>query len=211
MILKNKGDICQLDYAKALVPGTEMVISLKWTNGSGLMKRIMGQGALDIDLGCYYEMDNGEKLLIDALQFSEDYGGREQKTRQGCFVAPPYIWHCGDNRGMGRESIETILVNPLGLNQLRRLMIYAYVYDGSPRWAEAQATLEISLPGYESTLIEVNTMGSERFCAIASIDVNPEDSCLVISKLDTFHSGHSTCDRVYGWGFTYHKEKLEIR
>ena len=42
------------------------------------------QEAVALDLGCFYEMRDGKKMLIDGLQFSHGRGGdRHHATRQG--------------------------------------------------------------------------------------------------------------------------------
>ncbi|MCD8387023.1 MAG: stress protein [Bacteroidales bacterium] len=203
--LQQMGDTCQLNYEKALTLPAEIQISLSWSNHQRFLKRVFGGGAIDLDLGCFYEMENGDRMLIDVLQFQDNGGPRDRRTRQGCFTEPPYIWHTGDDRGSNAQSIETIIVNPQGLEELRRIMAYAFVTDGDSRWAQAQASLCISVPGCDDVTITLDKPSDQRLCAIASIDIDPAAHLLTITKLLTYHAGHSACDRAYSWGFTYHK------
>ena len=85
--------------------------------------------AIDLDLGCFYELRDGKKMLIDGLQFSHGRGGsRDKQTRQGCYTHSPYIWHQGDDRGGSSESGETILVNPAGASNIKRIIVYTFIY-----------------------------------------------------------------------------------
>ena len=159
---------------------------------------------IDLDLGCFYEMRDGSKMLIDGLQFSHGRGGRrDQQTRQGCYTQAPYIWHRGDDSGGGAESGETIFVNPQGISQIRRIVVYTFIYDGVAKWADTNAVVKVSVPGCEDIIVKMGQQSSiKKFCAIASIEIGTDNS-MTVQKLVTFHDGHSDCDRRYGWGFNY--------
>lgn len=201
--LKKGGDTHRIDLTKrsgASLTG-EIVINLDWSDGQrgfwGLFK-----SAIDLDLGCFYEMRDGSKMLIDGLQFSHGRGGdRNQQTRQGCYTKAPYIWHYGDVRSGG--SGETIAVNPIGVNDIKRIIVYTFIYDGAARWAETDAVVKVSVPGAETVEVKMGQQHSnKKFCAIAQLDFNGDNS-ITVKKLVTFHNGHTDCDKAYGWGFNY--------
>lgn len=110
IILEKGGDTHRINLEKRTgktLTG-EIVINLDWDKG-GFLKNLFGN-AIDLDLGCFYELRNGQKMLIDGLQFSHGRGGdRHHVTRQGCYDKAPYIWHQGDDRGGGSSSGETVL------------------------------------------------------------------------------------------------------
>lgn len=201
--LKKGGDTHRIDLTKrngASLTG-EIVINLDWSDGQrgfwGLFK-----SAIDLDLGCFYEMRDGSKMLIDGLQFSHGRGGdRNQQTRQGSYTKAPYIWHYGDVRSGG--SGETIAVNPIGVNDIKRIIVYTFIYDGAARWAETDAVVKVSVPGAETVEVKMGQQHSnKKFCAIAQLDFNGDNS-ITVKKLVTFHNGHTDCDKAYGWGFNY--------
>ena len=167
------------------------------------MAKLTGKN-IDLDLGCFYELRNGNKMLIDGLQFSHGRGGaRNQVTRQGCYTQAPYIWHQGDDRGGGADSGETILVNPKGISEIRRITVYTFIYDGVAKWAQTNAVVRISVPGNEDVIVRMGEQDTKkRFCAIASIEIG-DDNSMTVKKLVTFHDSHSDCDKAYGWGFKY--------
>ncbi len=187
-------------------PKGEIRLHLDWNHEVGFMRRVFGEGEIDLDLGCYYELANGRKTLIDGLQFARGrVVPRDEVSRQGCYVAPPYIWHAGDDKGSAGASGETILVNPAGLGEIKRIILYTFIYEGTRKWSETKASLQISVPGCEPVVIEVgDTPSQQRFCALAQITVN-DDGTLDVTRLGTFHDGHSDCDAAYGWGFNYYQ------
>lgn len=88
IILEKGGDTHRINLEKREdkpLPG-EIVINLDWNKG-GFFKGLFGNA---IDLGCFYELRNGQKMLIDGLQFSHGRGGdRHHVTRQGCYDNAP--------------------------------------------------------------------------------------------------------------------------
>lgn len=202
IILEKGGDTHRINLEKPSGrPLTgEIVINLDRNKG-GFLK--MG-GAVDLDLGCFYELRNGRKQLIDGLQFSHGRGGnRHQVTNQGSYDHAPYIWHQGDDRGGGTSSGETILVNPNGASQIKRIIVYTFIYEGVTKWSETNAVVKVRVPGSEEVIVEMGQqVSNKRFCAIAQLDFGTDNS-ITVKKLVTFHDGHSDCDKIYGWGFNY--------
>ena len=149
-------------------------------------------------------MRDGKKMLIDGLQFSHGRGGdRHHVTRQGCYDHAPYIWHQGDDRGGGASSGEIILVNPNGVSQIKRIIVYTFIYEGVAKWSETNAVVKVKIPGSDDVIVKMGQQSStKRFCAIAQLDFGTDNS-ITVKKLVTFHDSHSDCDKVYSWGFNY--------
>lgn len=204
IILEKSGDQHRINLEKSggnKLTG-EIIINLDWSKG-GFFKNLFG-GAIDLDLGCFYEMRNGNKMLIDGLQFSHGRGGdKHHSSRQGYYDGTPYIWHQGDDRGTGSSSGETILVNPAGVNEIKRIIVYTFIYEGVAKWSETNAVVKVKVPGYQEVVVEMGKQySSNKFCAIAELDFGGDNS-ITVKKLLTFHTGHRDCDAKYGWGFNY--------
>lgn len=201
IILEKRGDNHRINLEKGAGFQGEIRINLDWSKG-GFFKRFLN-GPIDLDLGCFYEMNDGTKMLIDGLQFAHGQGGaRNQLTRQGCYIQKPYIWHMGDDRGGGTSSGENILVNPVGVPYIKRMVIYTFIFQGVAKWGETNAIVKVSVPGNEEIVVEMGKQSSDKpFCAIAALDFDRDS--ITVKKLVTFHDGHSDCDKVYGWGFNY--------
>ena len=205
IILEKNGDKHRINLTKGgqSING-EIKINLDWSK-SGVFKQMFGS-SFDRDLGCFYELHNGSKMLIDGLQFSHGRGGnRTQQTRQGCYTQSPFIWHKGDDRGSSSESGETILINPAGIPHIKRITVYVFIFEGVAKWSDTNATVKVSVPGCDDVIVKMGQQSiNKRFCAIASIEVGI-DNTIEVEKLVTFHDNHSDCDRLYNWGFKYTK------
>ncbi len=171
----------------------EIAINLNWPSGTGV----------DLDLGVFYELRDGTKSLIDGVQFSQGRGGpRDRQTRQGCFAASPWVWHQGDDRTGGVASGESVYINPKGIPSLRRVILYAFIFEGAPNWSTTAAVVTVKVPGQE-IVIEMGRQTDQRgFCALAQLEFSGEHD-VNVTKLVTFHSGHRDCDSTYKWGFSY--------
>ena len=203
--LKKGGDSHRIDLTKRSGSNLngEIIINLDWSKGkSGFLG--MFKKDIDLDLGCFYEMRDGTKMLIDGVQFSHGRGGnRDQQTRQGCYTKAPYIWHNGDDRGGSAQSGENISINPDHITDIKRIIVYTFIYDGVARWNETDAVVKVEVPGAETVEVKMGQQNSDKkFCAIAQLDFNGDNS-ITVKKLVTFHNGHKDCDRTYGWGFNY--------
>lgn len=167
VVLAERGDSHKVALAST---EQEITINLDWnrvSRGSG------GGKAVDLDLGCFYELTDGSRRAIDGLQFSRGQGGpRNVVSRQGCYTQVPWIWHTGDDRtGDQLAGGESFLVNPAGLEQLSRVAIYASIYDGVERWAETDAVVSVLVPGGSTIEVRLGEQtGAGSVCVIANIE-----------------------------------------
>jgi tellurite resistance protein TerA len=200
--LEKKGDIHKIDLTKRTDNALkEIVINLNWTQKKGFMATLMQRG-IDLDLGVWYELQNGNKSCIDGLQFSHKQGGAKNRvTRQGCYTQAPWIWHTGDDRS-GTGEGENVLINPQGLADLKRITVYTYIYEGVAKWEETNAVVTVKVPDNPDIVVEMGKQySSKNFCAIAEILF--DKNSLTVRKLVTFHNGHDDCDKQYGWGMQW--------
>ena len=78
IILEKSGDQHRINLEKGSSSFSgEIVINLDWSKG-GLLKQMFGK-PVDLDLGCFYELRDGSKMLIDGLQFSHNRGGNRHR------------------------------------------------------------------------------------------------------------------------------------
>ncbi|WP_447641426.1 MULTISPECIES: hypothetical protein [Chitinophagaceae] len=205
--IKNQGDTHSIDLTKKETASKEIVINLNWSQGNGkkgfFSSLFSSSKDIDLDLGCFYELSNGEKMVIDGLQFSHGQGGpKDRLTRQGCYTGTPWVWHTGDDRGTTAGSGENILVNPNGTRHLKRIIVYCLIYDGVAKWAETNAVVTIKVAGNPDIEVEMGKQSDHRkFCAIAEILFHPDT--MQVKKLVTFHDSHASCDKQYRWGLKW--------
>jgi tellurite resistance protein TerA len=201
--LEKQGDSHRIDLTKkGDNVSKEIVINLNWTQKNAFWASLT-QSAIDLDLGCFYELADGTKSAIDGLQFSHNRGGsKNQITRQGCYTQKPWIWHTGDDRsGSGAEG-ENILVNPQGTSNFKCILVYCFIYEGVAKWTETNAVVTIKVPDNPDVVVEMGKQHDEqKFCAIAEISFI--GNSMIVKKLITFHNGHSDCDKAYNWNMKW--------
>jgi tellurite resistance protein TerA len=211
--LEKTGDTHRIDLTKrGNNPQKEIIINLNWSQGKqakqgGWSKFWSGDKSIDpidLDLGCFYELRDGYKNVIDGIQFSHGQGGnKNQSTRQGCYTQEPWIWHSGDDRSGAATEGENMLINPQGASDLKRMTIYCFIYEGAAKWQETNAVVTIKVPGNEDIVVEMGKQYSDQtFCAIAEI-LFGKDNSMTVKKLVSFHNGHYDCDTAYNWGFEW--------
>lgn len=203
IVLEKSGDSHRVNLSKN---DDQITINLNWTKkkNSGIFANLFNKNQdIDLDLGCYYELINGDSSVIDGLQFSHNRGGgKTQQTRQGCYTKAPWIWHCGDDRGYQSQSGENILVNPNGIEYIKRIIVYCFIYDGIANWGESDAIVTVKIPNHPDIIVEMGRqMDPRTFCAIATIEFSGTQ--MSVRKEITFHNGHKECDKYYHWGFNW--------
>ena len=167
------------------------------------VKKLMAAGPIDLDLGAFVELWSGHRYIIDPLQsgFSDPprFG-----HKCGVFAQEPFVFHTGDDRSGDSAEGEFLEVNMDRMSEIRRIIVYAFIYEGVARWKETDAVVTVQVP--DQPTIEVR-LGStdvrEKFVAIACLDFW-EGREIKATKLVTFHDeGHSGCDAHYNWGFRW--------
>lgn len=206
--LEKQGDSHTINLTKGgSISSKEIVINLNWSQGTdkkGFLSSLFGPKPIDLDLGCFYQLNDGQKTVIDGLQFAQNQGGpKDRLTRQGRYTGIPWIWHTGDDRGTAAGSGENILVNPAGINDLKRIIVYTFIYEGAAKWAETNAVVTLKVANNPDIVVEMGKQySSQKFCAIAEI-LFDSNSNITVKKLVTFHDGHGECDKAYKWGMTW--------
>ena len=176
-------------------------IGVAWDNVAvekekGLIKRFLKKNVLkagiDIDLGCLYELRNGGRGGMQA--FGEMHGSLDQE---------PYISLTGDERRGDRAGPdETILVNGAHWNEIERILIYVYIYEGARSWASVRPQVQVRVPGEEPMIVTLNARHSNMsVCAVAGIE-SLRGGIKLTSYLEYF-PGHAEMDRAFGYGLAW--------
>lgn len=201
--LDKQGDSYNLPLLKK-GESREISCNLNWTqnSGSGFLGRLFTKD-VDLDLGVYYKLKNGESSMIDGLQFSRGRGGsRHQKTRQGYYDGSPWIWHAGDDLTGASSNGEFVYVNPNGLHDISRIQFYATIHDQKVTWGETDAEITVTVPGHPPIGVSLgNVHNRESFCLFCTIDISPLG--IKVSNDTTFHHSRIHANDHYGWGFSF--------
>lgn len=167
----------------------EIVINLNWSRGK---KGLFGGGtAIDLDLGCLLEMADGTKSVVQAL-------GR----MFGSYHQPPFIALSGDDRSGDVSQGETMRINGAQWSNLKRIAIFANIYDGVPNWAQTDGVVTVTMP--DQPPIEVRmTEGRNnmRLCGVALLE-NDRGAIKVTRIIDYFRD-QMMLDQAFGWGLNW--------
>ena len=176
----------------------EIIINLNWNRGNE-RKRLMSvfskkEGAIDLDLGCLYEMKDGRKGSVQAL--GGNFGNLE---------AFPYIALDADDRTGDTAGGENLRVNASEISRFKRILVYTFIYEGIANWQDADGKATVKCPGNPDIIVKLDEYNtSEGMCAIAMLE-NVNDNTFSVEKLVRFFGGHSEMDSAYNWGLRWVK------
>lgn len=175
----------------------EILVNLNWNSRpvrKGFLASLLGGKGegIDLDLGCLYELKNGAKGCVQAL--GNAFGSLTNK---------PFVSLDGDDRTGESADGENLRINGNKVSEIKRILVYTFIYEGVANWQQADAKVTIKYPGAEDIIVKMDTYdSSEKMCALALFE-NQNDETFSVEKLVKFYPGHSALDRAYGWGLKW--------
>ena len=164
----------------------EILINLNWKQPKGLFAK-----SIDLDLGCLYELKNGSIGTVQALG-----------NRFGSLNKPPYIALDGDDRTGESTGGENLRINGRMVSEIKRVLVYTFIYDGIADWKGADGVVTVKCPGSPEIIVRMDEYGSKLgLCAIALLE-NVNDT-LCVEKIVQFYKDQSYADRAFNWGLKW--------
>ena len=191
--LKKAGD--KINLNKTDSPLGEIVVNLNWTQktGGGFLSSLLNtNNSVDLDLGCLFELEDGSKGVVQAL--GNTFGNLKQL---------PYIALDQDDRTGTSKGGENLRINGDQLMKFKRILVYAFIYEGAANWAEVDGVVTLKQkngPDVEVRLDEHRK--GKRMCAIALVE-NEKNQTLSVKKMVEYFSGHREMDKAFKWGMTW--------
>ena len=171
----------------------EILINLNWSQPAkrgGLFAP--RPQAIDLDLGCLFELKNGQKGCVQAL--GNAFGNLQN---------PPYVALDGDDRSGAVAGGENLRVNGEMISQIQRILVYTFIYEGAANWSEAKGVVTVKCPGSQEIIVRMDEYGSQlNMCAIAMLE-NCNNETFSVEKLVRFFPGHPQMDEAYHWGLRW--------
>ena len=164
--------------------------------GAGAATSRKGRGGIDLDLGCMYELADGRRGLVQAL--GNAWGDMDRE---------PFIKLDADDRTGAITGGENLYINGERFDQIRRALIFSFIYEGVPNWAATDAVVTIAAPEQAPIEVRLDGGGNQMMCAIALIE--NRGGALQVTKLaDYFQqsggtSAHEMMDRHFGFGMRW--------
>jgi tellurite resistance protein TerA len=187
-----------VSLAKGAGAHGQLRVNLNWTAKApatgGFFKKLMAAnaGGIDLDLAALYELTDGTKGVVQALGNSF-----------GDLNSPPYVKLDADDRTGSSDAGETLFVNLDHLAQIRRVLVFAFIYEGTPAWDQAKAVVTLfPVTGQPIEVVLDETRAGARTCAIAMLENTGGD--LTISREVRYIDGaQDALDAEYKWGLDW--------
>jgi len=170
----------------------------------GFLSRMMRGGGtaprantgIDLDLGCMYELANGKPGCVQALGNS-----------WGSFDQPPYISLDGDDRSGTSTAGETLFINGDQFHQIKRALIFTFIYEGAANWASTNGVVTIEMAGQAPVEVRLDNGTDASMCAIAMIE-NTGGKLQITKLVEYFHhagskSTHQLMNERFGFGLRF--------
>ncbi len=193
--LEKTGDFHKIDLSKDKRANPVQVhVNLNWeavkNSRGGWIEKIFGNNsAPDLDLGCMYEMINGEKGVIQPL--GNNFGSSTNS---------PYIYLDKDDRtGTANDGENMYIFRP---DLIKRVLFFGFIYEGARDFKSVDGKMFFKVSNGEEIYLELNNPDSNRsFCAAALVkNINSQ---IIIVKEEKYFQGHQQADQFYQYGFNW--------
>lgn len=174
----------------------EILINLNW-NSRPVKKSILsgflgGSSGIDLDLGCLFELKNGLKGTVQALGNSF-----------GSLINPPFISLDGDDRTGNSTEGENLRINGNKIAEMKRILVYTFVYEGVANWQQADAIVTVKYPNAEDIVVKMDNYNSKNLMCGLVLFENVNDETFSVEKIVQFYTGHQDLDRAFNWGMKW--------
>jgi tellurite resistance protein TerA len=189
-----------LNWNQSAVPAAAPAAPKK----EGFLSRMMGSGGtatrsstgIDLDLGCMYELMDGTPGCVQALGNS-----------WGSFDQPPFINLDGDDRSGTSTAGETMFINGDQFHQIKRALIFTFIYEGAANWAATNGVVTIEMAGQAPVEVRLDNGTDASMCAIAMIE-NTGGKLQITKLVEYFHhagskSTHQLINERFGFGLRF--------
>lgn len=195
----------RVSLTKADKPGGLMRVNLNWTarpdngqgSGGGFLKRLSnaGQAGIDLDLGCLYEFADGSLGAVQAL--GNAFASRSTGSTQ------PLIRLDGDDRSGQNSGGENLFIDLGRPAEIVRILVFAYIYEGTPNWAQANAAVTMFPTSGAEVVVPLDEHDPRsKVCAIAML-TNVGGEIQVNREVKYIQGSQAQLDRAYGWGINW--------
>ena len=151
---------------------------------------------VDLDIGCFYELKDGTRGALQA--FGEKFGSYDK---------PPFIVLSEDERTGDKQGYdEYLLINGKEWSEIKRILVYIYIYEGAPSWSHIRPQVVIDVPGENDFYVTLDAYEDNlSLCAIAELE-NVRGGIKLTNRTEYF-PGHEEMDRAFGFGLDWQDGK----
>lgn len=177
--------------------GGQLRVNLNWNPRPDPPQGFFRRAAppLDLDLGCLYEFVDGAKGVVQAL--GNAFSAVDRTT--GATV----IRLDRDDRSGAAAGGENLFIDLAHLERIRRVLVFALIYEGAANWAAADGVATLYPAGGPSVTIRLDDpRDGARICAIAALE--PRGGAVQVRReVNYINGGQRALDEAYGWGLRW--------
>jgi tellurite resistance protein TerA len=171
-------------------------VNLNWNrggsqSGGGFFGSLLGGQKVDLDVGCLFELQDGYKSVIQALG-----------NAFGDFNHEPYIQLMGDDRTGANADGEWLRINGKQWKDIKRVLVFACIYEGVPNWQATDAVVTLYVPGQAPIEVRVSEEGGRLGCCAIAMLENIGGSVKVTREVRFFKDQEKT-DQHYRFGLRW--------
>ncbi len=174
----------------------EILVNLNWNakpQKKGFFANLFsGSEGIDLDLGCLFELKDGSKGAVQALG-----------NAFGTLNHPPFIALDGDDRTGAAVAGENRRINGNEIKNMKRILVYTFIYEGVANWQQADAVVTLKYPGAEDLIVKMDEFNSSLgMCGLVLLE-NVNDETFSVEKIVQFYQGHRDLDEAFHWGLNW--------
>lgn len=167
----------------------EITVNLNWNQATaepkkGFLGGLIKPKGIDLDLCCLFELADGNRFGIQAL--GKNFGHYDRS---------PWIELAGDDRTGAVTDGEWMRINGGQWNNIRRILIYAMIYEGVPNWSSTDGVVTLYAPGNPDVEVRMEGTSNERLCAVAMLENDRGN--LKITRENLYFKGAQEMDKHY--------------
>lgn len=189
----SKGQKINLQKSSPSTGLGEILVNLSWNSKPVNQGLFSGRNSgIDLDLGCLFELNDGRKGAVQALG-----------NAFGSLIYPPFIALDGDDRTGNSIGGENLRINGNMISQIRRILVYTFIYEGIANWQQADAVVTIKYPDAEDIIIKMDTYNSSQTMCGLALFQNVNNQTFSVEKIVQFYQNHQALDQAFGWNMIW--------
>ena len=167
---------------------------MNWNKSSpkstSFFQKLTRSDSIDLDLGAMIQFKNGEINLVQSLG-----------NRFGNFDARPFIKLDADDRTGSSINGENLHINGNQWEQIERILIYTYIYEGAANWAATDGVVTIKIPNQSEIEVRLTDGNQLKTCAI--VELRNINGAIQANREVRYFRDQKYLDEYYRFGFNW--------
>ena len=169
-------------------------VNLNWNKSSpkstSFFQKLTRSDSIDLDLGAMIQFKNGDINLVQSLG-----------NRFGHFDAKPFIKLDADDRTGSSINGENLHINGNQWEQIERILIYTYIYEGAANWAATDGVVTIKIPNQSEIEVRLTDGNQLKTCAI--VELRNINGAIQANREVRYFKDQKYLDEYYRFGFNW--------